>query len=537
MQTKYIVVLGSLLSGLGKGVVTASISKILDFYDCRSMPMKFDGYLNYDCGTMNPFRHGEVFVLDDKSEVDMDFGTYERFVGADMDGSLSITGGKLFSELIKKERKGDFLGRDVQFIPHLTDLIISKIRDASERLKLDFLIIEVGGTVGDIENSYFIEAMRQLSLAEKTVFVNLTYVPRLSSVGEQKTKPTQIANRNLMQLGIRTDIMVCRAETKLSSEVKQKIALFSNISQDMIIEDPEIDNVYSMPLEFMEQGMDKAIFGKLEIKAPKLNRLKVEAWANATKGMRRHKNKVRIAIVGKYTNLKDSYASVSAAVEHSANWHKINPEIVWIESDLIKDDDSAKSALGNISGMIIPGGFGKRGTEGMIKAIEYARTNGIPCLGICLGMQLMAIEYARNVCGIKDADSSEFNRRAANKIIDLMENQRSLEEKGGNMRLGSWPMSIRENTLAMEAYGSDKAAERHRHRYEFNNAFRTEMEKHGFVFSGISPDGELVEIIEWPNGKGIGTQSHPEFKSRPERPSPLFNVLIKRASDYLKFSA
>ncbi len=537
MQTKYIVVLGSLLSGLGKGVVTASISKILDFYDYKSMPMKFDGYLNYDCGTMNPFRHGEVFVLDDKSEVDMDFGTYERFIGTDTDGSLSITGGKLFSELIAKERNGDFLGRDVQIIPNLTDMIIEKVKGVSERLKLDFLIIEVGGTVGDIENSYFIEAMRQLSLLEKTIFVNLTYVPKLSSVGEQKTKPTQIANRALMQLGIRTDIMVCRADGKLSSDVRDKIALFSNISPEMIMEDQDIRNIYALPSELMAQGMDAAIFKAMGLKKGKLNIDKVNAWGKTTKQMGSHKRSVKIGVIGKYTKLKDSYASLTAAVEHSANAMGVNPEIKWVESDLINDRDAARKLLEDVSGIIIPGGFGKRGMEGMLNSIEYARTSNIPFLGICLGMQLMTIEYARNVCGIRDANSSEFEKKTENPVIDLLEEQKHLDKKGGNMRLGSWPIKIKEGTLAWEAYASTSANERHRHRYEFNNKFREAMRAHGLVLSGTSPDEELVEIVEWPNRKGIGTQAHPEFKSRPGEPSPIFNIFMKMAAAYARVKA
>lgn len=526
MQTRYIFVLGSLLSGLGKGVVTSSICKILEFYGYRAAPMKFDGYLNYDCGTMNPFRHGEVFVLDDKSEVDMDFGTYERFTGIDITGDFSLTGGKLFSEILRQERRGDFLGRDVQIIPHLTDLIIRKIRGISERHGLDFLVVEVGGTVGDIENSYFIEAIRQMSLNEPTMFINLTYVPKLKAVGEYKTKPTQIANRGLMQMGVTPQVLICRAEGRLTNDVKEKLALFSNIHVDSIIEDTDVDNIYEMPLWFMSQGLDRIIMGRFSMMGRTPNEELVRRWREYTSNPDFGRS-TRISIVGKYASLHDSYASVIAALEHSARANRTRLEIDWVESDRLDDYSDAKAVLGRSDGILVPGGFGSRGVEGMINAIRYARESSTPYLGICLGMQLMAVEYAINVCGLRGANSTEFDPDAKYKVIDIMPEQRGVDAKGGTMRLGSWPMTIKRGTIAWRAYGEEHASERHRHRYEFNNEFIELFEREGMVFSGISDGGKLVEIIEWGNGMGIGTQAHPEFRSRPFAPSPLFMEFMR----------
>lgn len=530
MQTKYVIVLGSLLSGLGKGIVTASISKIFKFYGYKAMPLKFDGYLNYDCGTMNPYRHGEVFVLNDKSEVDMDFGTYERFLDLDMNGNLSITGGKLFSEIISMERKGGFLGRDVQIVPHLTNLIIKKIKEVASDLKLDFLVIEVGGTVGDIENSYFIEAMRQLSLTEKTMFVNVTYIPKLDVVGEQKTKPTQIANRNLMQLGIIPDILVCRADCKLAKNVKEKLALFSNLPVENIIEDVDIRRIYDLPKIFMNQNLDKILIDKFGLNKAVLDKALVNKWKTES-SVKKTNLVTKISVVGKYVNLHDSYASIIAALEDAAIFNNTKLDINWIESEKLEDSSLVGSLLDDSKGILVPGGFGKRGIGGMINAVTYARKNKLAYLGICLGMQLMAIEYARNVCNLKDANSLEFDNEAEYKVVNLMEDQKDIKLKGGTMRLGSWPVQIDKNTLAYSAYGKEMAHERHRHRYEFNNEFIDIFEKNNMVFSGRSPDRKIIEMIEWDNGLGIGTQSHPEFKSKPGNPAPLFKKFIRLSMD------
>lgn len=530
MQTKFVVVLGSLMSGLGKGVVTSSILKILDYYDYRVFPVKFDGYLNYDCGTMNPYRHGEVFVLDDKSELDMDFGMYERFLEKDLKGELSITGGKIFGLVTAKERRGDYLGEDVQIIPHLTNEIISNIEGVAIRNKLDVLVIEVGGTVGDIENNYFIEAMRQLSLKHKVVFVNLTYVPEIGPSSEQKSKPTQLAFRSLMQLGIKPQLLVCRSEKKLDQKVKKKLALFTNLDIENIIDDQNTSSIYELPLNLLDQNFDKLLLKELGLATKKIDGKKLSKFREMVARITHPpKDRVKIAIVGKYTELQDSYASVKEAIIHAAADQNLGTEIVWINSESI-NEKNAKSVLYGIDGIIIPGGFGDRGIEGMIYAIRYSRENNVPCLGICLGMQMMAIEFARNVCNLKGATSSEFDKNAKHKIIDIMESQKGVKHKGGTMRLGSWACKIRpKDSIAYGAYGSSLIFERHRHRYELNNKYLKVLEKNGLVISGTTTDGKLVEIIEWKGGFGIGTQAHPELKSRLSRPAPLFSALIQAA--------
>lgn len=521
MQTKFVVVLGSLMSGLGKGVVTSSVLKILDFYDYNVFPVKFDGYLNYDCGTMNPYRHGEVFVLDDKSELDMDFGMYERFLEKDLNGDLSITGGKVFGIVTARERKGDFLGEDVQIIPHLTNEIIDKVEHVAAKNKLDALVIEVGGTVGDIENNYFIEAMRQLSLKRDVVFVNLTYVPEIGPSSEQKTKPTQLAFRSLMQLGIKPDFLICRSKKKLEPKVKKKLAMFTNLDIEHIIDDQDASSIYELPLHLIDQNFDKLLLKRLGFSS-KINSSKLEKFKGHVNKIVNPKGSVKIAIVGKYTELQDSYASVKEAVIHAGAAHDVKPEIRWVDSAKI-NDANVSSTVGDANGIIIPGGFGDRAIEGMISTIKYARENSVPLLGICLGMQLMAVEYARNVCMLKNANSSEFDAKARYKIIDLMDTQKNVAGTGGTMRLGAWDCKITsKNTIAYKAYKSAKISERHRHRYELNNKYRKLLSKNGLVISGTTTDNRLVEMIEWKDGFGIGTQAHPELKSRLSHPAPLF---------------
>jgi CTP synthase len=532
METKYIVVLGSLLSGLGKGIVTSSIAKILSFYGLRAVPLKFDGYLNYDCGTMNPFRHGEVFVLDDGSEVDMDFGNYERFLNRDMNGSFSLTGGKLFSELIAKERKGDFLGNDVQMIPHLTDMIIGKIEALSRREQLDVLLIEVGGTVGDIENSYFVEAMRQLALRHQVLFVDVTFVPELEKVGEQKSKPTQLALRSLRQEGIQPDFLICRAERPIDGKVKDKLALFSNIPKECIIDDNDISEIYEMPAYFMRQGLDRLILHKFGFTAAKLNMQALDRWTRCTLKDESRKQ-VLVSVVGKYVDLRDSYASVKEALYNAAAANRVNLKLKWVESETLEgcDDAKVRAEFFRSNGILVPGGFGKRGTEGMISAIRFARVNRVPYLGLCLGMQLMAIEFARNVCGIRDAGSAEFGETVQN-LIDIMAEQKKSDRMGGTMRLGAWGATVKRDTAAYRAYGRESISERHRHRYEVNNSYLKIMEQNGLVVSAMTPGRELVEIVEWKDSFGVGTQAHPEFKSRPERPAPLFDEFMKSVMEH-----
>ncbi len=533
MQTKYIVIVGSLMSGLGKGVVTSSVLKMLDFYGYDAYPIKFDGYLNHDCGTMNPYRHGEVFVLDDKSEVDMDFGIYERFLNKSLGGDLSITGGKLFGAVINRERKGGYLGEDVQIIPHLTNQAIENVEVVAKRRKPDVIVIEVGGTVGDIENSYFIEAMRQLALKHDTVFLNLTYIPKMDVVGEQKTKPAQLGFRLLLQSGIRPNYVVCRSSSQLEAKTKEKLALFSNLSTDRIIDDSDSKSIYLMPLHFMKQGLDKLIIKDLKLERKSIDRKKVEQWEHKVGRIVKPSNSVGIAVVGKYTRLRDAYASVTEAIVHAGAHTDYKVNIKWVEATDLEKKNGMKQ-LEDVNGIIVPGGFGKRGTEGMINAIRYARENNIPYLGLCLGMQLMVVEYARNVCGLENANSAEFNSKSKYRVIDLMENQKGVKQKGGTMRLGSWRCKLRKGTLAFDAYKSAQIEERHRHRYEFNNKFRNTLEKCGLVISGTTKDGNLVEFVEWKGGFGVATQAHPELKSRLENPSPIFVSFVDNAIEKSK---
>ncbi len=528
MPTKYIVILGSLMSGLGKGVVNSSILKMLDFYGYNALPIKFDGYLNYDCGTMNPYRHGEVFVLDDKSEVDMDFGIYERFLNKNMTGDLSITGGKLFGSVINKERKGEYLGVDVQIIPHLTNEAINMIETVAKNKTPDVIIIEIGGTVGDIENSYFIEAVRQLALKEKTVFINLTYSPKMEVVGEQKTKPAQLGFRMLLQSGIMPDFVICRSNSKLKDNTLEKLAMFSNLNKKKVIDDSDLESMYMLPTHFMEQGFDKMLIDELELEYKQLNTEKLNAWKEKLERITNPHSSVEIAVVGKYTGLKDAYASINEAFIHAGVHNNTHVKIRWVESTDI--EEKGVELLDKVDGVLVPGGFGKRGIEGMITAIRYAREKKIPYLGICLGMQLMAVEYARNVCKLNDANSLEFDEHTKNGVISLMNSQKNVQDKGGTMRLGEWRCKITSNdTIAYKTYQTETISERHRHRYEFNNEYTEIMKNNGLVISGTTTDGALVEFIEWRDQFGISTQAHPELKSRLEAPAPLFIAFVKAA--------
>ena len=530
MRTKFIVVVGTLLSGLGKGGITSSILKMLDLRGYRALPLKFDGYLNYDCGTMNPFRHGEVFVLDDKSEVDMDFGMYERFLNMSLIGNLSITGGKLFSSVIEKERRGEYLGEDVQIIPHLTNEIIGRIEAVAAKERPDVLVIEVGGTVGDIENSYFIEAMRQMSSKHDVAFVNLTYVPEIDAVGEQKTKPTQIGVRSLMQLGIRPDVIVCRSEKPLLERTKEKIALYAGVDRRQVIDDSTQHTVYGLPGHFMTQGMDRMLLERLGVEPRSVDRGRLAKWNRLVGRTTSPNRSICIALVGKYTTLKDAYASVTEALVHAGVANNVRVNVKFIDSTDFEGGAGKMAALEGVDGVVVPGGFGKRGIEGMIAAIRHCREMGIPYLGLCLGMQLMVVEYARNVCGLRDANSSEFEKNPRHNVIDLMAAQRGVKRIGGSMRLGLWPAKVKSGTMTYEAYGAGVVKERHRHRYEVNNSYRNILEKHGLIVSATTVDGQLVETVEWSGTYGIGTQAHPEFTSRLESPNLLFVDFVKRSS-------
>lgn len=522
---KYIIVVGSIMSGLGKGIVTSSIAKILDARGYAAFPLKFDGYLNVDCGTMNPFRHGEVFVLDDGTEADMDFGTYERFLNKSLPGSASITGGKVFQKIIEKERRGDFLGRDVQFVPHLTDEIKGWVKKYGDEAKADVVLVEVGGTVGDLENGYFLEAMRQLATEEKAVFIQLTYVPSLSP-GEQKTKPTQHANRLLLSMGIKPEIIIAREHEELNEEAKEKIAMYCNVDKDAVFDDPFVETVYELPLAFEKQGLYPVIARKLGLDEKKGADL--EEWKKKVERIKKPKYELKVVQVGKYTKVKDAYVSVSEALVHAGTEVNAHVHCDLLDAEKIEKGD-VKEILKDYDAIIVPGGFGKRGVEGKISAIKYARENGIPYLGLCLGMQLMTIEYARNVAGMAGANSTEFDEKTPYPVIDILPEQKQIVKKGATMRLGAYEMNLKEGTRGLEAYGDRTVYERHRHRYEVNPEFVQKLKDAGLVISGTHPKNEITEMVEWKETFGIATQAHPELKSRLEKPAPLFVALLKAA--------
>jgi CTP synthase len=528
-KTKFIVIAGSIMSGLGKGIVTSSLAKLLQARGYTVVPIKFDGYLNVDCGTMNPFRHGEVFVLDDGTEVDMDFGTYERFLNKSLLGSSSITGGKLFQKIIEKERKGEYLGRDVQFVPHLTDEIKHWVMNIGKENKADFVLIEVGGTVGDLENSYFIEAMRQLYFEEDNMlFVQLTYVPSLSP-GEQKTKPTQQATRLLQSLGIQPHIILVRENEALSEDAKKKISLYCNVPEEAVFDDPLLSTVYELPLVLEKQGLYRQIAKRLELPNKEAD---LKEWHTRVNHIVNPKGRpLKIAIVGKYTAVKDAYISVKEALVHSAAAINHGLEVSWIEASDLEGVYDPSEVLSGYDGILVPGGFGERGIEGKIKAIKYARENKVPYLGLCLGLQLMVVEWVRHVMGLKDANSTEFNRHTPHPVIDMLPEQHKIKKMGATMRLGAYECQLKKGTIAHKAYGKDIASERHRHRYEVNPNYVEMLEKSGLVISGTHHTN-IVEIVEWKESFGIATQPHIELKSRLEAPAPIFVQFMKAAKDY-----
>jgi len=530
---KYIVVAGSIMSGLGKGILTSSIGKLLQARGYTVIPIKCDGYLNVDCGTMNPFRHGEVFVLDDGREVDMDFGTYERFLNISLTKDSSITGGNLFETIIGKERKGEYLGRDVQFVPHLTDELKRRVRKVGEDSKADIVLIEIGGTVGDLENGYFLEAMRQLNFEEpeNVIFIQLTYVPSLSP-GELKTKPTQHATRVLQGMGIQPNIIICREQEKLNSEAKKKIGLYCNVREEAVFDDPVVRTVYELPIALEKQNLIDVLCDELRIgkKEPDLKN-----WRTTVgRIMGEHEKNAKIVIVGKYTAVKDAYVSVKEAVIHSAAASNIGVDVYWVESTDLENADNVDSLLKGYDGIVVPGGYGSRGVEGKIRAIKYAREKKIPYIGLCLGMQLMVIEYARNVCKLDGANSTEFDKKSPNPVIDLLPEQRKIQEMGATNRLGAYECKLKKGTRTYKAYGEEIVSERHRHRFEVNPDFVDILEKGGLVISGRHPKNNIVEMVEWADGFGIGTQPHIELKSRLEKPAPIFVAWMKTIRELLK---
>ncbi len=530
--TKFIIITGGVISGLGKGIVSSCIASVMP-KDRKVVPVKCDGYLNVDPGTMNPIEHGEVFVLEDGGEVDMDFGHYERFIDIDCKSSWNLTSGKIYQAILERERAGKYLGQTVQLIPHGIDEIKNRFRKIMEEERPDIMIIEIGGTVGDMENELYIETVRQMRREigeENIIFVHVTLIPKLSVVGEQKTKPTQQSVKLLEARGISPDIIIGRAQNMLEDKIKAKISLFTGISAEAVISNPDVENVYELPLIFKRQRLHDIIAKKLRINLPDT---KTNGWENFIYQMKNPENEINIALAGKYTDLHDSYASIIEALKHAGSKNRCKVNICQIETtDFENGKTDIADAMKNIDGVIVPGGFGSRGIEGKIKVIRFCRENKIPFLGICYGFQLAVIEFARTVCGLKNANTSEVNKNTQHPVIDIMENQKNIKDKGGTMRLGSWLAILKKDSKIYNLYMKENVSERHRHRYEVNNKYIGMIEKNGLVFSGKSPDGTLMEFMELKNHQYfIGTQGHPELKSRPMKPHPLFNGLVRASID------
>ncbi len=527
-STKYIFVTGGVVSSLGKGIVAASLGRLLVERGLAVTMLKFDPYINVDPGTMSPFQHGEVFVTDDGAETDLDLGHYERFIDRPLGQANNVTSGRIYQTVINKERRGDYAGSTVQVIPHITDEIKNSLRRVAP--SHDVVIAEIGGTVGDIESLPFLEAIRQFRHEvgrENALFIHLTLVPYIAAAGELKTKPTQHSVRDLMEIGIQPDFLVCRSERPLSDEIKRKIALFCNVDFGCVIESPDVASIYEIPLRFHAQGFDRLVCDRLHLETPQPT---LDDWETLVRHVLTPAFRVRIAVVGKYTDLHDAYKSVQEALIHGGIPHDAGVDIDWLASDQFTDAAAADRLLKDHQGLLIPGGFGERGIEGMVVAVEAARKSGLPFFGICLGLQVAIIEFARNVCGLEGTNSTEFEPDCEMPVIALMASQRDVTNLGGTMRLGAYPARLRAGSRAAEAYGVTEISERHRHRWEVSNAFRDLLAEHGMRLSGQSPDGGLVEIIELPGHSWfLGCQFHPELKSRPTRPHPLFQSFIGAA--------
>lgn len=540
-NTKFIFVTGGVLSSLGKGLASAAIGALLESRGLTVTIQKLDPYINVDPGTMNPFQHGEVFVTDDGAETDLDLGHYERFTHAKLSQNNNFTSGRIYDTVISKERRGDYLGGTVQVIPHITDEIKQSIRLAANGI--DIVIVEIGGTIGDIESLPFLEAIRQFKAdvgKENVLYIHLTLVPYIATAGEVKTKPTQHSVKELRSIGIQPDILLCRTETYLSSEIKSKIALFCNVDTDAVITAKDVDCIYEVPLIYNEEGLDDKIIKLLHIwtRQPRL-----ENWEELVKQIKHPQESVSIAIVGKYANLTESYKSLNEALVHGGIPNNCRVNLLFIDSENVTGENCA-AILAEADGILVPGGFGKRGIDGKIVTAQYARENNIPYFGICLGMQIAVIEYARNIAKLANAHSTEFDKETPHPVIYLMkewfdyktnmtQTRDVTSEKGGTMRLGAYPCRLVEESFAYTAYQQEEISERHRHRYEFNNKYKQQLEESGLTISGTSPNGELVEIIELKNHPWfLGCQFHPEFKSRPMHPHPLFSEFIKAAHAY-----
>lgn len=526
MERKYIFVTGGVVSGLGKGITAASIGRLLKSRGIKVTIQKFDPYLNIDPGTMNPCQHGEVFVTDDGLECDLDLGHYERFIDESLNRYSNITTGRIYMQVLNKERNGDFLGKTVQVIPHITNEIKDTVYKAGEISQAQVIITEIGGTVGDIESQPFLEAIRQVKTekgAENVMFVHVTLIPFLPKSEELKTKPTQHSCKELMGMGIIPDLIVTRTSYPLTQDIKEKISLFCNISSKNVIENLDADSIYDVPLMFEKQNVAQIVMNKLGLKETKNDLIE---WHDLCKSNQKIDKTVEIALVGKYVSLHDAYISIYEALNHAGVFNGVNVKIRWVDSEKI-EEETAEKLLNGVDGVIVPGGFGNRGIEGIIKAIRYARQNDIPLFGICLGMQLMVIEYFRNVIKKGDANSLEFDENTKTPVINIMEDQVNVTQKGATMRLGKYPCTLDIGTKSYDAYKENLIYERHRHRYEFNNDYRKMAIENGLKIAGVSPDNKLVEIVEIEKNKwAVGVQFHPELKSRPNRPHPLFKAFV-----------
>ncbi len=536
MNTKYIFVTGGVVSGLGKGITAASVGRLLKNRGYKVANQKFDPYINVDPGTMSPYEHGEVFVTDDGAETDLDLGHYERFTDVNLNKNCSISTGKIYQEVLEKERRGDYLGKTVQVIPHITNAIKDKVYSLA-KTGADVVITEIGGTVGDIESLPFLEAIRQVGIEnnpEDVIYIHVTLLPYISGSNELKSKPTQHSVKELQSIGIKPDILVCRTEMPITENIRGKIALFCNVRPENVIANMTAKNLYEVPLMLEKEGLAVDVCKHLKLKNVEA---KNEEWQKMIEHFKKidekyentDKKKVNVAIVGKYVKLEDSYLSVVESIKHAAYENGVKADIKFIDCETVTSRN-AKEKLQGIDGIIVPGGFGGRGIEGKIQTVKYARENNIPFLGICLGMQMAVVEFARDVLNIKDANSLEFDEKTKNPVIHIMESQKNITKKGGTMRLGAYPCILKKSSLASKLYKTEEISERHRHRYEFNNEYRKIMEDNGMTISGTSPDGELVEIVEIKNHPYfIASQFHPELKSRPDKPHPLFVGLLKAA--------
>lgn len=534
--TKHIFVTGGVVSSLGKGLTSASLGMLLESRGLRINLQKFDPYINVDPGTMSPYQHGEVYVTDDGAETDLDLGHYERFTSVRMKRACNWTTGSIFSNVIGKERAGDYLGKTVQYIPHITDEIKAAIRTLVTP-ETDLVLTEIGGTVGDIESLVFLEAIRQFRIdvgRENVLYIHLTLIPYLRAAQEIKTKPTQQSVGKLREIGIQPDVLICRTEKPLNREIREKISLFCDVPVENVIEEQDLvgRSIYELPLVLAEQGVDELIVRELGLESP--HEPELDEWKAVVEILRHPRHKTRIAVVGKYVQLQDAYKSIYEALKHGGIANEAEVEIARVDSDAIEEEGVA-NLLKEVDGILVPGGFGTRGTEGKIEAVRYARENGVPFYGICLGMQCATIEFARNVLGLEGADSTEFDEGTEYPVIDMMVEQKSRKGMGGTMRLGAYACRVKKGTRAGEAYRCDLVHERHRHRYEFNNTYRMDFEEHGVVFSGVNPEQGLVEIMELRDHPWfVAVQFHPEFRSRPVDAHPLFTAFVRHALDYPK---